>query len=181
MNSSLAKPITGPNGSGQINSITGDCRAVLCNDGTVSYKSGDRLTKIDDREAFRNISIATPYLELIEEMTSTELLNFHSTLKLLLPVEDILAAVNPQRCCPQTNPLFHQQWYETKVKLAQAFSVIQLFCCWRALHQPRPGRNCSLQKLVAERTAGRLLIISSNDKNEYDFCNEVISISDYKK
>lgn len=177
-----AYAITGPNGSGKSTLLQVIAGAVLCNEGTVSYQSGDRLTKVDDREAFRNISIATPYLELIEEMTSTELLNFHSTFKkLLLPVEDILAAVNLKDAAHKQIRYF-SSGMKQRLKLAQAF-----FSDTTVLLLDEPSTNLDQEgialykKLVAERTAGRLLIISSNDKNEYDFCNEVISISDYKK
>jgi ATPase subunit of ABC transporter with duplicated ATPase domains len=35
-------------------------------------------------------------------------------------------------------------------------------------------------ELVSEYCGNRLVIVSSNDKVEYNFCKEVISIADYK-
>lgn len=177
-----AYAITGPNGSGKSTLLQVIAGAVLNNEGTVSYKTNTPGTKIDGREAFRNISIATPYLELIEEMTCTELLNFHSTFKkLILPVEDILSAVNLEEAANKQIRYF-SSGMKQRLKLAQAF-----FSDTSVLLLDEPSTNLDLEgialykKLIAERTANRLVIISSNDKNEYDFCSEVISISDYKK
>ena len=36
------------------------------------------------------------------------------------------------------------------------------------------------QTLIQNYTSGKLVIISSNDKQEYDFCEEVIAIGEYK-
>jgi hypothetical protein len=37
---------------------------------------------------FKNISVAAPYLEVIEEMTAVEFLQFHNQFKQLIPVFD---------------------------------------------------------------------------------------------
>jgi ABC-type multidrug transport system ATPase subunit len=36
------------------------------------------------------------------------------------------------------------------------------------------------QRLIREYGAGRLIIVSSNDRQEYDFCEKVIDIREYK-
>jgi ABC-type multidrug transport system ATPase subunit len=36
------------------------------------------------------------------------------------------------------------------------------------------------QRLIREHSAGRMVIVSSNDVQEYDFCEKVIDITEYK-
>ena len=68
-----------------------------------------------------------------------------------------------------------------RLKLAQAF-----FSNTSVLLLDEPTTNLDeegiaiYKKLWSDHTANRLIIISSNDKAEYDQCNEVIKIGDYK-
>jgi len=36
------------------------------------------------------------------------------------------------------------------------------------------------RQLIEELGRGRLIVVSSNDPQEYDFCEKIISIMDYK-
>ena len=65
---------------------------------------------------YRHISIAAPYLEVIEEMTVTEFLEFHQTFKPLLPalsIQAIISVVGLEKCGGQANPLLFFR-YEAK-------------------------------------------------------------------
>ena len=83
--------ITGPNGSGKSTLLQVIAGATLHNEGTIEYHNGQRITA--NEQHYSNISIAAPYLELIEEMTAKEMLTFHSKFKPLiqsLSIEEML-------------------------------------------------------------------------------------------
>ena len=71
--------ITGPNGSGKstmLQVLWGQLPQSL---GSVSYQLQDSLIPIE--EVHQHLAIATPYMELIEEFTLSEVLNFHFSFK----------------------------------------------------------------------------------------------------
>ena len=77
--SGVSYAITGPNGSGKSTLLQVIAGATLYNEGSIEYIFKEN--KLCDDEVYKNISIAAPYLELIEEMTLTEFLNLHKKLK----------------------------------------------------------------------------------------------------
>jgi ATPase subunit of ABC transporter with duplicated ATPase domains len=68
-----------------------------------------------------------------------------------------------------------------RLKLAQAF-----FSDTSTLLLDEPTTNLDeagiqlYKSLIAAYTKERLVIVCSNDKNEYEFCGEVIKIEDHK-
>ena len=171
--------ITGPNGSGKSTLLQVLAGAVLHSEGEISYFTAGK--KIPDTEAYRHISIATPYLELIEEMTATEFLDFHATFKPFnLPLQEMLSAVSLQNAANKQIRYF-SSGMKQRLKMAQAF-----FCNTPVLLLDEPTTNLDqdgialYRHLISNHTNGRLVIVSSNDEQEYNFCDEVVSISDYK-
>ena len=171
--------ITGPNGSGKSTLLQVIAGAVLHSEGEISYLTVGK--KIPDNEAYRHISIATPYLELIEEMTATEFLDFHATFKPFnLPLQEMLSAVSLQNAANKQIRYF-SSGMKQRLKMAQAF-----FCNTPVLLLDEPTTNLDqdgialYRHLISNHTNGRLVIVSSNDEQEYNFCDEVVSISNYK-
>lgn len=177
--------ITGPNGSGKSTLLQVIAGAVLHSEGEISYSvSGNETSSrqvVAGTDAYRNISIATPYLELIEEMTAVEFLSFHGTFKeFSMTVSDMLEAVSLQQAANKQIRYF-SSGMKQRLKMAQAF-----FSNTPVLLLDEPTTNLDhdgialYRHLISNHTNGRLLIISSNDEQEYNFCDEVISISNYK-
>ena len=177
--------ITGPNGSGKSTLLQVIAGAVLHSEGAVSYSVyGNEPSSqqvVAGTDAYRNISIATPYLELIEEMTAIEFLSFHGTFKeFSMKVSDMLEAVSLQQAANKQIRYF-SSGMKQRLKMAHAF-----FSNTPVLLLDEPTTNLDhdgialYRHLISHHTNGRLLIISSNDEQEYNFCNEVISISNYK-
>ena len=75
--------VTGPNGSGKSTLLQIIAGATTFNEGDIEYFLAGK--KIAEEKVYSNISIAAPYLELVEEMTLIEFLQFHSGLKSWLP------------------------------------------------------------------------------------------------
>lgn len=173
--------ITGSNGSGKSTLLQVIAGATLHNEGTVEYNDGQRTTS--NEQHYTNISIAAPYLELIEEMTAKEMLSFHSKFKPLiqsLSIEDMLKIVGLENAVNKQLRYF-SSGMKQRLKLAQAF-----FSNAPVLLLDEPTTNLDAdgitlyQSLISNYTKNKLVIISSNVKEEYDFCEEVIKISDYK-
>ena len=192
-----AYAITGPNGSGKSTLLQVIAGAILHSEGDIKYKmpdggSGmpdkaeadpgtDTLYPVSGTDAYKQISIATPYLELIEEMTATELLSFHSNFKSFsIKIPEMLAAVSLQNAANKQIRYF-SSGMKQRLKMAQAF-----FSNTTVLLLDEPTTNLDAdgialyRQLISDHAKNRLVIVSSNDIQEYDFCNEVISINDYK-
>lgn len=170
--------ITGANGSGKSTILQVIAGAASHNEGEVVYTDadGNLLTDI-----YTQIAIAAPYLELVEEMTATEMLNFHAGFKqLTLPVHPILEAVQLENASNKQIRYF-SSGMKQRLKLAQAF-----FSDTPVLLLDEPTTNLDrdgiqlYRQLLQSQLGKRLIIISSNVKEEYDFCEEIVDISQYK-
>ena len=173
--------ITGPNGSGKSTLLQVIAGAILHNEGTIEYKNGQRTT--DNEQHYTYLSIAAPYLELIEEMTATEMLDFHSKFKPLIAahsISDILQIVGLENAANKQLRYF-SSGMKQRLKLAQAF-----FSNTPVLLLDEPTTNLDADgialyhTLINNYTKDKLVIVSSNVKQEYDFCEEVIEIGNYK-
>ena len=171
--------ITGANGSGKSTLLQVAAGAVLHSEGNIAYAAGETI--IPGEEAYKQISIAAPYLELPEEMTATEFMEFHLSFKQLKkPIVEILSSVGLEKAAKKQVRYF-SSGMKQRLKLAQAF-----FSETSVLLLDEPLTNLDeegislYKKLWNDHTADRLVIVSSNDKQEYDKCEEVIAMSDYK-
>lgn len=170
--------ITGANGSGKSTLLQVIAGATMHSQGKLLY------TKKDDSlitDPYPLISIAAPYLELIEEFTATELLQFHAGFKKLTKsIDDILHAVNLEKAA-QKQIRYFSSGMKQRLKLAQAF-----FSECEVLFLDEPTTNLDsdgtalYQSLIKNFAGNRLVIVSSNVPEEYGFCEEVIRIEDFK-
>ena len=71
--------IIGQNGSGKSTLLQVLSGAMHVNEGNVQCSMSNAQLPIE--ELYRHVSICAPYLEVVEEMTLTEFLNFHSGFK----------------------------------------------------------------------------------------------------
>src|SRR5687767_4587632 len=71
--------ITGPNGSGKSTLLQVLGGAIAFSEGVIAYAINNK--SIEGNDVFKHLSIAAPYLELIEEMTVLEFLQFHQQFK----------------------------------------------------------------------------------------------------
>lgn len=177
--------ITGANGSGKSTLLQVIAGATLHSRGSISW-SRSLLGQNSDEQiandmAYKQIAIAAPYLDLIEEMTANEFLQFHSSFKPLIKnISEILNAVGLSTAADKQIRYF-SSGMKQRLKLAQAF-----FSNTTVLLLDEPTTNLDAdgiavyKNLWEEHTTNRLVIVSSNDKNEYENCETVISLSDYK-
>lgn len=194
-----AYAITGPNGSGKSTLLQVIGGALMMSEGELDYKvrgnenssprpvptpAGNANGKSNPDLLFRYISIAAPYLEVIEEMTVTEFLQFHAAFKPFLPtvaIQDAIRIVGLEKAAHK-QIRFYSSGMRQRVKLAQAiFSDVPCVL----LDEPCTNLDAEgialYQQLIKEYCSDRLVIVSSNDIQEYGFCKEKISILDYKQ
>jgi ABC-type multidrug transport system ATPase subunit len=175
--------ITGPNGSGKSTLLQVIGGAMMMSEGKTKYEVGGLKSEVPVDEAYQYISIAAPYLELIEEMTVTEFLEFHGRFKNLLTsltIKEIIAIIGLERAAHK-QIRYYSSGMKQRVKLAQAlFSDVPVVL----LDEPCTNLDAEgielYHKLIEDYTINRLVIVSSNDEQEYKFCKEKISISDFK-
>ena len=198
-----AYAIVGPNGSGKSTLLQAIGGALVLSEGTVvfsrqslvasqqpkevvdSQRTGMELgdDKVDAENVYRTMAIAAPYLELIEELTVTEALEFHQQFKPFLPglsIKEIISIVGLEKAAHK-QIRYYSSGMKQRVKLAQAiFSDVSLLL----LDEPCTNLDAEgiglYQQLIQRYQGDRLVIVSSNDKAEYGFCQQHLNILDYK-
>jgi ABC-type multidrug transport system ATPase subunit len=149
--------------------------------GTLKYSLQGIEIPVD--EVFTHISIATPYMELIEEFTLLEQLRFHFSLKPArngLSEAEILEKMSLAHAKDKYISNF-SSGMKQRVKLALAF-----FSEADILFLDEPGTNLDSQAFDwylrnLEGLIGKCLVfIASNQPSEYPFNAQKIDIMSYK-
>lgn len=179
--------ITGPNGSGKSTLLQLIAGAISPSEGNISYQSSTGIQgkspSANVENIYQYISIAAPYLELIEEMTLQEFLQFHQQFKPFLPTitsETIIKTAGLEKAAHKQIRFF-SSGMKQRVKLAQS-----VFSDTPVLLLDEPCTNLDAEgislyhQLIENYTQNRLVIVSSNDEVEYRFCEKKINIYDYK-
>lgn len=176
-----AYAITGNNGSGKSTLLQVIAGAVQHSEGTIAMQTVDATIAVDKHH--QQLSIAAPYLELPEEMTLLEFLAFHQSFKPFLSSltqTDIISLLRLDNAKDKQIRNF-SSGMKQRVKLAQAIlSNVPVVL----LDEPCTNLDADgislYHRLINDYCAERLVIVSSNDEQEYNFCNYKISIADYK-
>jgi ABC-type multidrug transport system ATPase subunit len=171
--------ITGPNGSGKSTLLQVIAGAVIHSEGKISYSIPGKQKEIE--EPYLHVAFAAPYLDLVEEMTAKEMLSFHHTFKPFVePAKDILGRVGLAKAADKQIRYF-SSGMKQRLKLAQAFytrSPVLL------LDEPLTNLDADgialYRELVDQYTREKMVIVSSNDPQEYAFCDHMINVSNYK-
>jgi len=173
--------ITGGNGSGKSTLLKCLSGAIPLTSGAIQYQSG--ATQISEEQWFRSLALATPYLELPEEFTLSEVLSFHFQFKNPLQNRsnvEILEILSLEKHKSKTISQF-SSGMKQRVKLALAiFSEVPF------LLLDEPTTNLDKQgvtwylELIQQYTPNRIVVICSNDPREYDFCGKKIAMEDFK-
>ncbi len=173
--------ITGPNGSGKSTLLQIISGAAIYNEGNIFYFENGK--PFLPEKVFQKISYAAPYLDVVEEMTLTEFFSFHHNMKGWLEgleTEDIIS-LSALRNASHKQIRYFSSGMRQRVKLAQAiFSNVPVVLLDEPLTNLDEEGVLLYHDLIEKYCQNRLLIISSNDKNEYSFCNEIVDMRNYK-
>ncbi len=175
--------VLGPNGSGKSTLLKVLSGSLAPSEGKIAYEDKD-FQPILPEDVFQQLTIAAPYMELIEEFTLRELIAFHFKFKSYLPGFDLNEVVRTLQLEKAVDKeiRFFSSGMKQRVKLALA-------CCSSSrivlLDEPMSnldvaGEDWYLSLIGHTMQANRVLIIGSNQQKEYGFCDEQINIMSYK-
>ena len=176
-----ATAVLGPNGAGKstlLNTISGQ---LLPTEGELTYALAGRPVPVEDLP--RQLAYAAPYLELLEELTLLEMLQFHTQFKPLRPgvsLDKLIGLMYLEKARHQLVREF-SSGMKQRLKLALA-----LYADAPLLLLDEPTTNLDAtgiawyQEHVQATRAGRTVLLSSNVAAEYAFCDEVLMVTDYQ-
>lgn len=188
--------ITGPNGSGKSTLLQALSGSMMLNEGSIEFgiRSSDPIaigskiksqkSKIDAENIYNYVSICAPYLEVVEEMTLKEFLEFHQGFKPFLngiTTDSIISDLGLEKAINK-QIRYYSSGMKQRVKLAQC-----IFSDSSIVLLDEPCTNLDTEgielynRLINDYCKNRLVVVSSNDEVEYEFCKEKININDYKK
>lgn len=172
--------ILGPNGSGKSTLLSVLTGSLTPSEGEISYTDAK---EIPVENIYQYISLAAPYLELIETFTLKEIIEFHFKFKNFasgVDAKNLITILGLEKSANKEIKYF-SSGMKQRTKLALA-------CCSDApiLFLDEPTSNLDVQginwyqELIEKFTKEKLTIIGSNQIQEYEFCTEQIQISDFK-
>jgi ABC-type multidrug transport system ATPase subunit len=176
-----AYAITGSNGSGKSTLLQVIAGSIASSEGNLDYELNDK--KLESDQTYQYISIAAPYLEVVEEMTLTEFLQFHQNFKSFISsvdIKKIISIIGLEKSAHK-QIRYYSSGMKQRVKLAQA-----IFSNTPVLLLDEPCTNLDSEgielyhQLIKNYCQDRLVIVSSNDVQEYSFCEEKIDILSFK-
>jgi ABC-type multidrug transport system ATPase subunit len=171
--------LLGANGSGKSTLLRIIAGMQSPSKGKVLFTNGP--APVPQELIFRQISFCAPGMELIEEMTLSEMLHFHFGFKPLLPglsVERIIELTGLQAAAGKQIGDY-SSGMKQRVKLAQA-----IFSDTSVLLLDEPCTNLDQQGVqqytewMTQYTQKRLVIVASNELREYQFCRHKIHMAD---
>ncbi|HQV61424.1 MAG TPA: ATP-binding cassette domain-containing protein [Chitinophagaceae bacterium] len=177
-----AYAITGPNGSGKSTLLQVISGGMMINEGKMQWAiTGNELA---NEQIYQHVSICAPYLEVIEEMTLTEFMNFHQGFKPWLPglsAKEIISIIGLEKAVHK-QIRYYSSGMKQRVKLAQCILSDTMIVL---LDEPCTNLDTAgidlYHSLINKYCKHRLVAVSSNDETEYKFCTHLININDYKR
>lgn len=170
--------LLGPNGSGKSTLLKALSGNLSLSRGTAHFYLNEK--KIPDAEVYRYVSMAAPYVELIEELTLDEALRLHASLKPLLPglkpanVREILRL--PRTANKEIRHFSSGMKQRLKLALALCSNTPLILL-------DEPATNLDVQgiawykDLIARFAAERLVVIASNDPHDAEFCDTHLEVT----
>jgi ABC-type multidrug transport system ATPase subunit len=176
-----ATAIIGPNGSGKSTLMRVLSGHSSLSKGKIAFTHGGAPLEPD--AVYRQVSYAAPYIELIEEFTLEEALDFHIGLKPLLPGLDREAMLDLLQLpkARQKDLRFFSSGMKQRVKLATAICADTPL-----LLLDEPSTNLDLKavdwfhELFQRFAKGKLAVIATNDPTDLTLCNAQLDIMQWK-
>lgn len=174
--------VLGINGSGKSTLLQILNGSLSPSAGTICFFYQHKIVEIE--QVYQHVSLAAPYLELIEEFSLIEMIDFHFQFKKYLSGMDRPKIIELLQMEASKNKLirYFSSGMKQRVKLALAFCADTPL-----LMLDEPTANLDTQgidwylQLIEKFSANRLTIICSNQEHEYSFCKNRLNILDYKQ
>jgi ABC-type multidrug transport system ATPase subunit len=174
--------VLGPNGSGKSTLLKVLSGYSTPSKGKIDFLENGKILSTD--KIYPEISYAAPYIELIEEFTLTEMIDFHNRFKSFqqnLTNEQLIDILNFSKSKNKEIKYF-SSGMKQRLKL-----VLAICSATGVLLLDEPTTNLDdegvawYQTLIERFTANRLVVVASNVKHDYHFCTQQLNITDYKK
>jgi ABC-type multidrug transport system ATPase subunit len=173
--------ITGPNGSGKSTLLQIISGQLPPSEGTLTYHINNRPAEAD--EVFNYLSFAAPYMDLIDEFTLQEQLQFHFSLKPPLPGFTLQQMMDEMYLTEAANKFLgnFSSGMKQRLKLGLCF-----FTQCPVLLLDEPASNLDSKAFnwylhtLARLSKNRLTIIASNNPQEYPPESNILDIQAWK-
>jgi ABC-type multidrug transport system ATPase subunit len=177
-----AYAILGANGSGKSTLLKVLSGHASHSKGTIDFYNQNEKISID--KVYHQLSFAAPYIELIEELTLIEVLQFHQKFKAFqnnLAVNDLIDILNFSKSK-------HKEVRFFSSGMKQRLKLVLAICSdtdYLLLDEPTTNLDNQgvvwYQELIERFAKNRLTIVASNIEHDYEFCSETLNIMDFKK
>lgn len=175
--------LTGPNGSGKSTLLQIISGFIPATSGFVQYKKSGG-SSVPAALFYKDHTFASPYMELTEEFTLSEIIQFHFNFKKIVDGLSLKSVAERMYLSASLHkPIkYFSSGMKQRLKLGLAF-----YAKVPVLLLDEPTTNLDEKGVewyheeVTKQQKNKLIIVSSNVKNEYKYCQDVISLLDFKK
>ena len=170
--------ITGNNGSGKSTLIMMIAGYISPSKGSLQWSIEDNTIHVND--VYKHVSMASPYLELIEEFTLEEMIRFHNTFKPYLQQLSVSDVINLSLLETSRDKPVNQFSSGMKQRLKLILSIVSQS---KIVLLDEPCSNLDAdgilwyQQLLDRFCKNRTVVIASNHKDEeYPGCSRFIRL-----
>ena len=174
--------VLGANGSGKSTLLQSMASFLIPTKGEVVWKNENQI--IEDDTIYRHLSMASPYMELIEDFTLTETIEHQKVFKPFinnLSTQELIKLMQLNHAAEKYVKNYSSGMRQ-RVKLGLA---ILADCPVLLLDEPCSNLDSNAitwyQNMIAEFAQHKTVVVCSNAvKEEYSFCADKIEIEKYK-
>ena len=171
--------ITGPNGSGKTTLMRIISGLLNATEGTVLYSNNGNLLK--EREKFAYLGLVGPYLELYNDLTAMENLNFFAKMKKIPDADSIITnLLIKMKLSGHENDLVKNYSSGMKQRLKYVFALMGspeiLLLDEPTSNLDREGTNTVYDVMEKQKSKG-ILIIATNDEADLKFGDTQIAVT----
>ncbi len=175
----IAYALLGGNGSGKSTLLQILAGSLTPSTGQLHYQFNGQT--IEQENLFTHISWTAPAIELIEEFTLTELLQFQANFKPFLAILNTTHIIELLKLPTNKEIRYFSSGMKQRVKLALAILADTPFVF---LDEPTTNLDTAgiewYHQLIAQYTSNRLVVVASNQAHEYHFCQQELNVLLYK-
>lgn len=172
--------VLGPNGSGKSTLLNILLGSLTPSEGEITFNNPE---PVQVESVYKHLSFAAPYLDLIEDFSLLETINFNFKFKPYVngfDADKIVELLGMEKSKDKLLKNFSSGMKQrTKLALALCAATPILILDEPTSNLDHQGIDWYLN-LIERFGTDKLIIVGSNQKHEYEFCNNQLLISDYK-